>query len=140
MFDFLKPDFQNTTSQNPTGLGSTQFPSTLQGNGNSEALIQTVWRDLERLHRLPAGSVLCEVVPAALRKSESSGVRVQLTLLQWSLPLAMHMFALQNLLRTGLDRYEPDVDHSKLSIAWQLDAHCGCPQTAIDDNIDWLGP
>jgi hypothetical protein len=78
-------------------------------------------------------------MPAALRKSVASGVRVQLTLLQWSLPLTMPMFTLQNLLRTGLDRYEPGVDHSKLDVVWQLDAHCGCPQTDIDDGIKKLG-
>jgi hypothetical protein len=138
MFDFLKPDFQNTTAQKTSADRSTGFHSTVQDTGNTDALVQAVWRDIERLYKLPTGAVACKVVPA-IRTEGGPGVGVQLTVMQWSVPLALHMFALQNLLRTGLDRYEPDVDHSKLSIVWQLDAHCGCPQTAIDDNIDWLG-
>jgi hypothetical protein len=136
MFDFLKPDFLNTTAQQPTANRTTKFHSTLQDSGNTEALAQTVWRDLERLYKLPAGAIVCEVIPT-LRHRMGSRVWVQLTVMHWSAPLALHMFALQNLFRIGLDGYEPDVDHSNITVIWQLDQYCGCPHTGVPDETDW---
>ena len=138
MFDFLKPDFLNTTNQKSRSDHSTQFNSTLQDTGSAEALIHTVWKDLERMYKLPAGAVECDVM-AAPRKGLNPRVWVQLTVLQWSAPLTLHMFAIQNLFCTGLDRYEPGVDHSNVSVVWRFDDQCGCPLTGVADGIDWTG-
>jgi hypothetical protein len=139
MFEFLKPDFLNTSAQKLHADESTKFHSTLQDHGVTEALIQTVWKDVERLHQLPPGAVVCDVIPA-LRRYAGAAPSVQLTVMQWSAALAMHLFALQSLLRTGLDRYEPGFDHSNVSVVWRFDDQCGCPYTGIADGIDWTGP
>lgn len=136
MFDFLKPDFLNTSAQKAEGHQSTVFESTRQDAGNTEALIQTVWRDLIRLHSIPASALSCDVVPGPQR-SQGTSVWVQLTVLQWSETLSHHMVALQNLLRTGLDQYEPGVDHSHIKVVWLFAKQCGCPYTEIASPVDW---
>lgn len=139
MFDFLKPDFLNTSNQKGTAEQSTVFESTHQHSGNTEALIQTVWKDLARLHSIPPGAIACDVVPGPQHSkgSKGSSVWVQLTVMQWSQTLSRHMVALQDLLRTGLDQYEPGVDHSHIKIVWLYAKQCGCPYTDIANPIDW---
>lgn len=136
MFDFFKTEFRNTNAQALQGEVSTRFDSTQQTTGNAEALIRTVWKDLVRLHHLPAGAVGCEVFAGEGHGTEPR-LRIELTLLQWSDTLALHMLALQTQLRVGLDQYEPDVDHSGLHIVWRIAADCGCPYQEIAETVDW---
>lgn len=136
MFDFLKREFLDTTAQPRPAHTATRFDSTLQLDGNDEALILTVWKDLVRVHRLPAGAVSCDVLAAPKHSGEGS-IWVRLHVLQWSDTLSRHLMALQNQLHIGLDQYEPGVDHSHIKVLWSLDPQCGCPHTSIADTVNW---
>jgi hypothetical protein len=58
--------------------------------------------------------------------------------MKWNESLMRYALALQQQLLSGLDRFDPSVDHSKYVISWRFAPDCGCPFSVMPNPKVWL--
>ena len=136
MFEFLKRN--PIQPQNPTleTSISTRLNSTQQVGGVQDDVIGVVLKDLLRMHGVPANWLTFEVNYLA-RGPGLAEVQIQLLIMRWSEQLLRYSAALQDQLLTGLDRFEPHVDHSKYVVVWRFSKECDLPFSAIPAQVKW---
>lgn len=119
-------------------LPGEQGASTRQHTDIQRELVRVVLKDTLRIHGIPAAWLSCEVL-ALSGRARGDDMMVRLIVLKWHEPLLKFMPALQSELITGLDRFEPAIDHSKYIVSWQFARDCGCPITQMPDARTWTG-
>ena len=126
MFGFLKkrsptlPSPSHPDSQK-SALASTYKPSTISVSNHDLRLelVRTVLRDTVRHHGLPPDWLRAELtVPTGASANGPLHIRIIMT--KWNGTLLKYSMALERLILTGMDRYDPAVDHSGYTVSWQF--------------------
>lgn len=89
-----------------------------------------------RAHGLPSDWLRCEVhtLPGA---KTSGALHIRIIMNKWSGTLLKYTMAMEHLILTGLDRYDPAVDHSGYSVSWQFSKVCACPFPTMPAPETW---
>ncbi len=112
-------------SQPPDQQNLTQQHTDIQ-----RELVRVVLKDTLRLHGIPAGWIGCELTVMSRRarnRDIGEDLFVHLTIMKWNEALLRYAPALQQQLIEGLNRFEPNVDHSRHIVSWRFAANCECP-------------
>lgn len=131
-FGRSKPADKNLASKPPEQENLTQQHTDIQ-----RELVRVVLKDTLRLHGIPAGWIACEVTVMS-RRARTEDLFVHLTIMNWNENLLRFAPALQQQLIEGLNRFEPNVDHSKYIVSWRFAPNCGCPFIRLPDPSFWL--
>ena len=131
-FGRSKPGDKNPASKPPEQENLTQQHTDIQ-----RELVRVVLKDTLRLHGIPAGWIACEVTVMS-RRARTEDLFVHLTIVNWNENLLRFAPALQQQLIEGLNRFEPNVDHSKYIVSWRFAPNCGCPFIRLPDPTFWL--
>ena len=100
-------------------------------------LVRTVLKDTMRAHGLPADWLRAELtVPTGAAANEPLHIRIIMT--KWNGSLLKYTMALERLILTGMDRYDPAVDHSGYTVSWQFAKNCVCPFPTLPPPESWL--
>lgn len=99
-------------------------------------LVRTVLRDTVRLHGLPADWLHAELttLPGA---TTNGPLHIRIIMNKWNGTLLKFTLALERLILTGLDRYDPAVDHSGYTVSWQFSKDCACPFPTLPAPETW---
>ena len=143
MFGFLKkrspalPSPSHPDSQK-SALVSTYKPSTVSVSNHDLRLelVRTVLRDTVRHHGLPPDWLRAELtVPTGASANGPLHIRIIMT--KWNGTLLKYSMALERLILTGMDRYDPAVDHSGYTVSWQFAKNCVCPFPTLPPPETW---
>ena len=93
-------------------------------------LVRVVLKDTLRKNGIPAGWVGCEVTGISHRNMDDE-LFIHLIVMSGNDALLQYAPALQRDLMQGLNRYEPDVDHSNYVVSWLFSPDCGFKRTAL---------
>ena len=136
MFSFIK----NSVPNNVAGSNATPEPVSVAGARPApdmrHELIQMVFKNT--LHHLgvPLDWLACEVlVNSAAEGSEQ--LHIQLTWMKWQEIFLRYGPAFERQLIKGLDRFDPERDHSQCVISWRFSPDCGCPFTVMPPPSFW---
>jgi hypothetical protein len=136
LFKFLR----NSVPKDIPAPGATHHaapgPSTLQHTDIKRELIRVVLKDTLRLHGIPYDWLACEIIIVP-RGPDKEDLHIQLVLMKWHETILRYAPALERQLLLGLDRFDPQVDHSKYIISWRFSQDCGCPFTAMPPALVW---
>ena len=117
----LTPKTPTVSPQDPVD-GSVG--ATLQHTDVQRELVRVVLKDTLRKNGIPAGWIGCEVTGISHRNMDDE-LFVHLILMNSSEALLQHLPAFQQDLMQGLDRFEPNVDHSNYVVSWLFSPDCG---------------
>ncbi len=136
MFGFFKKTISTPTpaSHRAAEQGSS---TTQQHTDIQRELVRVVLKDTLRLHGVPAGWLSCEVVVVP-RRAGHEDLIIQLIVLKWNQTLLQCALALEEALLSGLDRFDPSVDHSRYIVSWRFAPGCGCPLNQMPESNTWL--
>lgn len=109
--------------------------SRLHSNVQRE-LVRVVLKDTLRMHGIPAGWISGEVTVAP-DKAGGEVLSVQLVVMKWNEALLRFAPAFERQLLLGLDRFDPQIDHSGYVVSWRFAPDCGCPFTQMPDPQFW---
>ncbi len=123
------PSADPISSQLPSGL-------TLQHTDVQRELVRVVLKDTLRKNGIPAGWIGCEVTGISHSNMDDE-MFVHLIIMQWNEALLHFAPALQQQLMQGLDRFEPNVDHSNYVVSWLYSPDCECPFTDMPQPTFW---
>lgn len=144
MFGFFKkrlpvaPSPAHSVSPKSSSV-STYKSSTISVSKNDLRLelVRTVLKDTMRAHGLPADWLRAELtVPTGDTANGSLHIRIIMT--KWNGSLLKYTMALERLILTGMDRYDPAVDHSGYTVSWQFAKNCVCPFPTLPPPESWL--
>ena len=113
------------------------FPTTRQHSDIQRELVHVVFKDTLRQSGIPASWLGCDVTVLSSR-TRGEELFVRLMVLKWDERLLPFLPVLQKLLVTGLDRFEPSIDHSAYVMSWQFASDCGCPHKALPPASTWV--
>lgn len=137
MFDFLK----NKRPANPSSVApvsvSPSSNSTSHSNDVRRELVRVVLKDTLRQHGIPLDWLACEVIVVA-RSLDREQLHIQLVMKKWNEQLLRYAVPLQEQLLLGLDRFDPEVDHSKYVVSWRFSSQCGSPYRVMPEPDSWL--
>ena|ERR1035437_3148935 len=135
MFDFLK----SKRPLNQAGVAPVSVSPTGSSHHNNvrRELIRVVLKDTLRQHGIPLDWLSCEVI-AIRRGIDQEELHIQLVLMKWNERLLRYASALQQQLLRGLDRFDPEIDHSKYIVSWRFGADCGSPFPTMPEPKFWL--
>ena len=121
----------------PKGSGISVHPAaepvtgaTLQHTDVQRELVRVVLKDTLRKNGVPAGWIGCEVTGISHRNMDDE-LFVHLIVMQGNEALLQYAPALQKDLMQGLDRFEPNVDHSNYVVSWLFSPDCGFKRTSM---------
>ncbi len=137
MFKFLtgkRPAGSGAASASPAG---TPTNNTAQHTNIQRELVRVVLKDIMRLHGIPLGWLGCEVIIISRRATEDE-LHIHLVVMKWKERLLRYAPALERQLLTGLDRFDPSVDHSRYVVSWRFAPECGCPFTQMPSSDSWM--
>ena len=137
MLKFLGFGRSKPADNNPASKAPEQENLTQQHTDIQRELVRVVLKDTLRLHGIPAGWIACEVTVMS-RRARTEDLFVHLTIMNWNENLLRFAPALQQQLIEGLNRFEPNVDHSKYIVSWRFAPNCGCPFIRLPDPTFWL--
>jgi hypothetical protein len=135
MFDFLR----GKRPGNQTGSAPVTV-TTGTGNHNSDVrreLIRVVLKDTLRQHGIPLDWLACEVIVIP-RAPDKETLHIQLVLMRWNDQLMRYALALQQQLLIGLDRFDPEIDHSGYVISWRFSPKFVNPFPVLPEPSHWL--
>lgn len=135
MFDFLK----NKRPAGPSSVAPVSVaPSSVShSNDVRRELIRVVLKDTLRQHGIPLDWLACEVIVIARTLGEEQ-LHIQLVLKKWNEQLLRYAVPLQQQLLLGLDRFDPEDDHSKYVVSWRFSSQCGSPYRVMPEPGSWL--
>jgi hypothetical protein len=136
MFKILK----NSTPKNAVAADAAQdsvpTQTTQQPTKIKRELIRVVLKDTLRMHGIPYNWLACEIIIIP-RGPGAEDLYIQLVMMKWNESLLRYASALQQQLLSGLDRFDPSVDHSKYVVSWRFSPDCGCPFIAMPEPAFW---
>jgi hypothetical protein len=141
MFGFGKNKSElRTAPKTPTrSLQESAEPltgATLQHTDVQRELVRVVLKDTLRKSGIPAGWIGCEVTGISHRNMDDE-LFVHLIVMHGNEALLQHVPALQQELMQGLDRFEPNVDHSNYVVSWLFSPDCGFTRTSMPPPSFW---
>jgi hypothetical protein len=144
MFGFFGgKDRNKSKASTPTSAraapSTSSLASTRQHTDIQRELVRVVLKDLLHSSGVPGNWLGCDVLVPSER-SRDDDVTVQMRVLHWDERLLRYAPALERALLKGLDRFDPQVDHSRYKITWQFSPQCGCPYTELPDKQTWARP
>ncbi len=110
--------------------------NTLQHTDVQRELVRVVLKDTLRKHGIPAGWVGCEVTGISHSHMDDE-LFVHLIVMTWNEALVQFAPALQQQLMQGLDRFEPNVDHSNYVVSWLFSPDCQYPHAEMPPPEFW---
>jgi hypothetical protein len=110
--------------------------ATLQHTDVQRELVRVVLKDTLRKNGIPAGWIGCEVTGISHRNMDDE-LFVHLIVMEGNEALLQYAPALQQDLMQGLDRFEPNVDHSNYVVSWLLSPDCGFKRTSLPAPSFW---
>ena len=110
--------------------------ATLQHTDVQRELVRVVLKDTLRKKGIPAGWIGCEVTGISHRNMDDE-LFVHLIVMQGNEALLLHAPALQQDLMQGLDRFEPNVDHSNDVVSWLFSPDCGFKRATLPPPTFW---
>ena len=110
--------------------------TTLQHTDVQRERVRVVLKDTLRKHGIPAGWVGCEVTGISHHHMDDE-LFVHLIVMTWNEALVQFAPALQQQLMQGLDRFEPNVDHSNYVVSWLFSPDCQYPHTEMPPAEFW---
>ena len=111
--------------------GTTQQHSDVQ-----RELVRVVLKDTLRKNGIPAGWIGCEVTGISHRDMDDE-LFVHLIVMQGNEALLQYAPALQRDLMQGLNRFEPNVDHSNYVVSWLFSPDCGFKRSSMPAPSFW---
>lgn len=114
-----------------------EFGSSISSTDMRVELVRTVLKDTMRAHGLPSDWLRAEV--DSLSRAKGNGpLHIRITMTQWNGTLLKYTMALERVILTGLDRYDPAVDHSGYTVSWQFAKECVCPFPTLPAPESWV--
>jgi hypothetical protein len=110
--------------------------ATLQHTDVQRELVRVVLKDTLRKNGIPAGWIGCEVTGISHRNMDDE-LFVHLIVMHGNEALLQYAPALQQDLMQGLDRFEPNVDHSNYVVSWLISPDCGFKRTTLPAPSFW---
>ncbi len=135
MFDFFKS--KRPVDQTASVPVSVSPVSVSHRSDVRRELIRVVLKDTLRQHGIPLDWLSCEVI-AIRRGMDQEELHIQLVLMKWHEQLLRYGVALQQQLLRGLDRFDPEIDHSKYVVSWRFASDCGNPFAQMPEPKFWL--
>lgn len=135
MFEFLKS--KRPVNQVGGAPVSVSPVSTSHHSDVRRELIRVVLKDTLRQHGIPLDWLSCEVI-SIRRGVDQEELHIQLVLMKWHEHLLRYAAALQQQLLRGLDRFDPEIDHSKYVVSWRFAPDCGNPFVQMPEAKFWL--
>jgi hypothetical protein len=124
--------------QMPPVTPSQEPSSSISSTDVRVELVRAVLKDTMRDHGLPSDWLRCEVQALPGNKGNNNGpLHIRIIMSKWSGTLLKYTMALERLILTGLDRYDPAVDHSGYSVSWQFSKECACPFPTMPAPETW---
>jgi hypothetical protein len=124
-------------SQRSTILPAQEPSSSISSNDVRVELVRAVLKDTVRAHGLPTDWLRAEV--HSLPGAKANGpLHIRIIMTKWSGTLLKYTMALERLILTGLDRYDPAVDHSGYTVSWQFDKACVCSFLTMPAPDTWV--
>lgn len=136
MFEFLKGSPQTNAAAPGTARDSVPSQTTQHQTNIKRELIRVVLKDTLRLHGIPYEWIACEILIIP-RGPGAEELQIQLVMMKWNESLLRYAMALQQQLLSGLDRFDPSVDHSKCVVSWRFSPECGSPFRAMPEPTFW---
>ncbi len=116
---------------------SAQEPSSsISSNDVRVELVRAVLKDTARSHGLPSDWLRADVHSLPGAKANGS-LHIRITMTKWNGTLLKYTMAMERLILTGLDRYDPAVDHSGYTVSWQFAKDCACPFPTMPAPETW---
>jgi hypothetical protein len=136
MFEFLKDSNQKNALAPGAQPDSVPAQTVPQHTNTHRKLVHMVFKDTLRTHGIPSDWLACEtlIVP---RGPATEELHIQLVVMKWNESLLRYASALQQQLLSGLDRFEPLVDHSKYVVSWRFSPACACPVNLMPQPEFW---
>jgi hypothetical protein len=137
MFEFLKASHPQNARASGAQPDSVPAQTAPQYTNTNRKLVHMVFKDTLRVHGIPVDWLACEtiIVPRGLATEE---LHIHLVVMKWNESLLRYASALQLQLLSGLDRFEPSVDHSKYVISWRFSPACACPVNLMPEPNFWV--
>lgn len=139
MFKFLSRGKTKTVEAPDSVPATGSPPNTRQHSDIQRELVRVVLKDCLRVNGIPLTWLGCEVTALSSR-ARGEELLVRLVVLKWDDRLVLFLPALQKQLIEGLDRYEPDIDHSTYAMSWRFAPDCGCPHVKLPAPATWTEP
>ena len=111
--------------------------ATLQHTDVQRELVRVVLKDTLRKNGIPAGWIGCEVTGISHNNMDDE-LFVHLIVMNGNEALLQYAPALQQDLMQGLDRFEPNVDHSNYVVSWLFSPDCGFKRTSLPAPSFWV--
>jgi len=142
MFSFFRQSVPtDATESRPVphlALPTASPPNIKPKNDVQRELVRGVFKDTLRRHGIPPELLACEVT-TAVNGPQDEEVHIQLVVLQWHELMLRYSRAVELQLLRGLDRFEPNVDHTKKYVfSWRLAPECGSPFTVMPPAVVWV--
>ncbi len=134
MSGFITKLFRSSDVQDSYGAPAPSQTDKLHVESTRE-MVRSVLKHLVQSHGVPKGYVNCEVMSVVRRGKED--LVIEINVLKWSDVLMRCVQAFERELLQGLDRLEPDVNHSKLMMHWSFAPDCGSPLTKMPPMEMW---
>jgi hypothetical protein len=126
-----------STSPRPEISGEPMTGATLQHTDVQRELVRVVLKDTLRKNGIPAGWIGCEVTGISHRNMDDE-LFVHLIVMNGNEALLQYAPALQQDLMQGLDRFEPNVDHSNYVVSWLFSPDAGFKRTSLPAPNFWV--
>lgn len=123
-------------SQMSTLMPGHEPSSSISSNDVRVELVRAVLKDTVRAHGLPTDWLRAEVHSLPGAKANGT-LHIRIIMTKWSGTLLKYTMALERLILTGLDRYDPAVDHSGYTVSWQFAKDCACPFPTLPAPETW---
>ena len=130
------PPSSPAVSLRSTLMPAQESSSSISSNDVRVELVRAVLKDTVRAHGLPSDWLRAEVHSLPGAKANGS-LHIRIIMTKWSGTLLKYTMALERLLLTGLDRYDPAVDHSGYTVSWQFAKDCACPFPTMPAPETW---
>jgi hypothetical protein len=130
------PPVSHPVSKMSTLMPAQDSSSSISSNDVRVELVRAVLKDTMRAQGLPSDWLRCEV--HSLSGAKANGpLHIRIIMTKWSGTLLKYTMAMERLILTGLDRYDPAVDHSGYSVSWQFSKDCQCPFPTMPAPETW---
>ena len=132
----VRPVAKKTPMRGAQEPMETPTGATLQHTDVQRELVRVVLKDTLRKNGIPAGWVGCEVTGISHRNMDDE-LFVHLIVMNGNEAMLQYAPALQQDLMQGLDRFEPNVDHSNYVVSWLFSPDCGFKRTVLPAPSFW---
>jgi hypothetical protein len=125
-----KPQGASNSGRDSSGKSGSDISAT------QREMVFTAFKDTMRITGVPSSFIECECIHFVNSKNVTQ-FQVRLIMKKWSGQMLRYSLAFQNQMRTYLDRFEPNVDHSAYEWLWKYAADCDAPFPNMPAPEEW---